>query len=127
MPTITRPEMPSIGSIKESVISKMPSLPQMPAVGEYLPELPTMPDIPLPEPLDSAKLYIQKFNEENVCILLKTTNTVMIVLSLAVMIGLNDYLIFKPNKIINIVKESDSDSNWHIPYLWTLITSTFAE
>ena len=127
MPQISKPQMPSVGSMKESITSKMPSLPQIPAIGEYLPELPSMPEVPLPEPLENAKLYVQKFNDENVCSLLKTTNSVMIILSLLAMVGLSDYLIFKPNMIINIVKESESESKWHIPYLWTLITSTFAE
>jgi len=66
-----------------------------------------MPEVPLPEPLENAKLYVQKFNDENVCSLLKTTNSVMIILSLLAMVGLSDYLIFKPNMIINIVKESE--------------------
>ena len=107
LPQISRPTIPSMASVKKSVTSKLPSLPQMPAIGQYLPELPSMPEIPLPEPAQNMKLYIQKFNEENVCSIMKTCNTWMIVLSLAAMLGLSDYLVFKPNRIINIVKEKD--------------------
>jgi len=71
-----------------------------------------MPEVPLPEPLQNAKLYVQKFNDDNVCSIMKTCNTWMIVLSLAAMIGLGDFLVFKPNKIINIVKEKDSEEGW---------------
>ena len=49
-----RPTIPSLAEVKLSVKAKLPAipqLPQIPSVREYLPDLPTIPEVPLPEPV----------------------------------------------------------------------------
>ena len=38
-------------------------MPDMSFMHDYLPEMPSVPDIPLPEPLEKAKNQINTFND----------------------------------------------------------------
>ena len=77
-----------------------------------------MPDVPLPYPLDSLKGY----DDQYIPPLIQRINYAILILSTLSMIGLSDYLVFKPNNIVRIV-----NSEGKIPYLWTPITSILIE
>ena len=106
----------------------MPALPSLPPLGEYMPEMPQAPSVELPEPFEGMKQKMIKFDHENVSPLIKNINYIMVILSILGLVGLSDFLMFKPNKIISIIPDSKSSfAGWQVPHLWTLITSIFIE
>ena len=99
----------------------------MPDVSQYLPELPSIPDIPLPEPLDKARSHINFYDGQYVSPLIQRLNYVILIFSFCAISSssLANFFVFKPSMILSVGKKSADQSS--IPFLWTLVTSVFVE
>lgn len=126
MPTIRRPTIPSMSEVRLSIASRMPTMPAMPNVSQYLPEMPSAPTIPLPEPLDYLKIRLYYLDERYVSPLVNRINYLTIILSLLAISSstFSDLLVFQPKLILNL---QNSDGQLQVPHLWTLVTSLFVE
>jgi hypothetical protein len=109
----------------------MPSVP-MPNVREYLPDMPTMPKVPLPEPVDNVVTYLFQLDQLHISPMIQRINYLILVLSLSSMLmsSVNDLLVFKPVNIINMNKvapANSTDASIRVPFVWTFTTSVFVE
>lgn len=107
----------------------MPSAPDLSPYREYLPSVPSCPEIPLPEPVQIVASRVAEIEQEMISPLLRTTNRVIIVLSVACAtfgVNISQFFVFQPNRIVRLTNGDGSD--WlHIPYFWTLASSVFIE
>jgi hypothetical protein len=101
-------------------------MPDLAFVQDYLPELPEMPDIPLPAPLEKAKQRMNSANSDYVSPLIQQLNFIIIIFSVCSMSlqAFNELLVFRPRNIINFNKKAPSAA---VPFVWTFVTSAFVE
>lgn len=119
-----RPTMPSTEQMKKTLYSKLPSrpnLPQLPSVREYLPDMPSVPAIPLPEPLERIKGKVSSV-DSTISPLMQRLNYAILLFSSLSILGASEYLVFIPNNVVHLANESPT-----YPYVWTLLTSVFIE
>ena len=83
--------------------------------------MPSMPAIPLPEPLERMKTQISQA-DSTVSPLIQRLNYAILLFSTLSLLGASEYLVFIPNNVVHLARESP-----RYPYLWTLITSVFIE
>jgi hypothetical protein len=101
-------------------------MPDLAFVKDYLPELPGMPDIPLPAPLEKVKHRMNAANSDHVSPMIQQINYMIIIFSIASMSlqAFNELLVFRPRNIINFNKKAPSAA---VPFVWTFVTSVFVE
>jgi hypothetical protein len=94
-------------------------------VRDYLPDLPSIPRIPLPDPLQNAVDWVSSKESEIVSPILRPINYLILFFSLISLItnsesGFADLVVFRPKNIVRIEGEG-------MIFLWTMVTSAFVE
>lgn len=101
-------------------------MPDLAFVKDYLPEVPAMPDIPLPGPLEKVKQRMNSANSAHVSPMIQQINYMIVIFSVASMSfqAFNELLVFRPRNIINF---NNKVPGAPVPFVWTFVTSVFVE